>query len=176
MTITTPYDAGATADQVSEGIDLSGKRAIVSGGASGIGIETARTLARRGAAVTLAVRASVAAYVAAWDGPLHPLTGGARVVSLSSSGHLFSPVVLDDSNFRFRPYDPMLAYGRSKTAVNLFAVAATARWASAAAISTTTRRRHRPASIAELVAGVADHCLDPANADRLWALSTEALS
>lgn len=38
------------------GVDLSGKRAIVTGGSSGIGIETARVLASAGAEVTLAVR------------------------------------------------------------------------------------------------------------------------
>jgi NAD(P)-dependent dehydrogenase (short-subunit alcohol dehydrogenase family) len=37
--------------------------------------------------------------------------------------------VFDDINFSFRPYDPILAYGQSKTAVNLFAVAASTRWA-----------------------------------------------
>jgi NAD(P)-dependent dehydrogenase (short-subunit alcohol dehydrogenase family) len=71
--ITTPFSAQSTADEVSEGVDLTGKRAIVTGGASGIGIETAKTLARRGAAVTLAVRdtdsgAKVAAQVAAETG------------------------------------------------------------------------------------------------------------
>jgi NAD(P)-dependent dehydrogenase (short-subunit alcohol dehydrogenase family) len=53
---------------------------------------------------------------------------GARIVTVSSSGHLWSPVVFDDINFRFRPYDPLLAYGQSKTANVLFAVEATARW------------------------------------------------
>jgi NAD(P)-dependent dehydrogenase (short-subunit alcohol dehydrogenase family) len=53
---------------------------------------------------------------------------GARIVAVSSSGHLWSPVVLDDINFRFRPYDLLLAYGQSKTANVLFAVEATARW------------------------------------------------
>jgi NAD(P)-dependent dehydrogenase (short-subunit alcohol dehydrogenase family) len=38
-------------------------------------------------------------------------------------------MVFDDINFRFRPYDPLVAYGQSKTAVNLFTVAATERWA-----------------------------------------------
>ena len=46
----------STALEVVEGIDLTGKRAIVTGGASGIGIETARALASAGAEVTLAVR------------------------------------------------------------------------------------------------------------------------
>jgi NAD(P)-dependent dehydrogenase (short-subunit alcohol dehydrogenase family) len=47
---------------------------------------------------------------------------GARVVSLSSRGHRLSPIVFDDINFERRPYDPMLAYGQSKTANVLFAV------------------------------------------------------
>jgi NAD(P)-dependent dehydrogenase (short-subunit alcohol dehydrogenase family) len=54
--ITTPFDAQSTAAEVIAGIDLSGRRAIVTGGASGIGVETARTLADAGAEVTLAVR------------------------------------------------------------------------------------------------------------------------
>ena len=54
---------------------------------------------------------------------------GARIVSLSSRGHLRSPVVFEDINFASRPYDPMLAYGQSKTANVLFAVEATRRWA-----------------------------------------------
>jgi len=45
-----------TAEQVSEGIDLSGRRALVTGASSGLGAETARVLALRGAAVTLACR------------------------------------------------------------------------------------------------------------------------
>jgi NAD(P)-dependent dehydrogenase (short-subunit alcohol dehydrogenase family) len=47
---------------------------------------------------------------------------GARVVSVSSMGHRFSPVVFDDIDFEHRPYDPFLAYGQSKTANILFAV------------------------------------------------------
>jgi NAD(P)-dependent dehydrogenase (short-subunit alcohol dehydrogenase family) len=201
--ITTRFTARSTADEVSEGVDLSGKRAVVTGGASGIGVETSKALARRGAAVTLAVRnveagrrsaaeitaetggapvdvrpleltdpASVRSFVDGWDEPLDLLinnagvmaiqertvetggweaqlatnflghltlttglhralvrAGGARVVSVSSSAHLFSPVVFDDLGFRFRPYDPLLAYAQSKTAVILFGVAASARWA-----------------------------------------------
>ncbi len=201
--IVTPFTAGSTADEVSEGVDLTGRRAVVTGGASGIGVETSTTLARRGAAVTLAVRdveagrrvaaeiaaktgnarvdvrpleltdlASVRSFVEGWDEPLDLLVNnagvmaiqertfngadweaqfatnflghfalthglhrslaradGARVVSVSSSGHLFSPVVFDDISFRFRPYDPVLAYGQSKTAVILFGVAASSRWA-----------------------------------------------
>ena len=44
--ITTKFSATTTADEVVAGVDLSGERAIVTGGASGIGIETARSLAR----------------------------------------------------------------------------------------------------------------------------------
>ena len=54
--------------------------------------------------------------------------GAARIVSVSSSGHLLSPVVFDDIHFAFRRYDPWLAYGQSKTASILFAVGATKRW------------------------------------------------
>jgi NAD(P)-dependent dehydrogenase (short-subunit alcohol dehydrogenase family) len=200
--ITTPFGFDSTAAEVVAGVDLSGKRAIVTGGSSGIGIETARALAGAGAEVTLAVRdtgagertaaditattgnaavrvgrldladqASVAAFVANWSGPLDRLVNNAgvmalpdlqltpegwelqfatnhlghfalalglhdalaaaadaRIVSLSSRGHLRSPVVFDDLNFTSRPYDPWLAYGQSKTANVLFAVEATRRW------------------------------------------------
>ena len=202
--ITTPFGAQSTAAEVIAGIDLTGKRAIVTGGASGIGVETVRALASANAEVTLAVRnveagvrtakdivagtgreevlvspldladpASVAAFTANWDGPLDLLVnnagvmalphlqltpagwemqlatnhlghfalanglhealaaaGNARIVSLSSRGHLRSPVIFDDLNFAARPYDPWLAYGQSKTANVLFAVEATKRWAS----------------------------------------------
>ena len=46
----------STADDVLAGIDLTGRRAVVTGAASGIGVETARALARAGAEVTIAVR------------------------------------------------------------------------------------------------------------------------
>jgi NAD(P)-dependent dehydrogenase (short-subunit alcohol dehydrogenase family) len=201
--ISTPFTAQSTAAEVVDGVDLTGRRAIVTGGASGIGIETARALASAGAEVTLGVRnteagdrtaadiiagtgskqvlvapldladqASVRAFAANWVGPLHilvnnaglmaaPLTrtaegwemqfatnhlghfalatglhealaeaGGARIVSVSSSGHLRSPVVFDDIGFTEREYEPWLAYGQSKTANVLFAVEATRRWAA----------------------------------------------
>jgi NAD(P)-dependent dehydrogenase (short-subunit alcohol dehydrogenase family) len=54
--ITTPFGFSSTADEVLRGVDLDGKHAIVTGGASGIGIDTARALAKAGASVTLAVR------------------------------------------------------------------------------------------------------------------------
>lgn len=106
--ITTPFGAKSTAAEVIEGIDLTGKRAVVTGGASGIGVETARALAGAGAEVTIAVRdtdagarvaadidgtvhvaplelldaASVDAFTAAWDGPLDILVNNAGVMAL----------------------------------------------------------------------------------------------
>ncbi|HET6173750.1 MAG TPA: SDR family NAD(P)-dependent oxidoreductase [Gaiellales bacterium] len=111
-TITTRYGRETKAAEVVEGIDLTGRRIIVTGASSGIGVETARALASTGADVTLAVRdlaagertageiaettgnsdvhvahldladrASVAAFVAAWDGPLHALVNNAGVMA-----------------------------------------------------------------------------------------------
>jgi NAD(P)-dependent dehydrogenase (short-subunit alcohol dehydrogenase family) len=195
--IATRFGAESTAAEVIAGLDLTGRRAVVTGASSGIGVETARALAGAGAEVTLAVRdtaagertaaeiagdtrvarldladpASVRAFTRAWDGPLHLLINnagvmaiqelvrtphgrelqfatnhlghfalalglhpalaaeGARIVAVSSSAHLRSPVIFDDLDFRFRDYDPWAAYGQSKTANVLFAVGATARWA-----------------------------------------------
>jgi NAD(P)-dependent dehydrogenase (short-subunit alcohol dehydrogenase family) len=202
--ITTPFDFASTAAEVIAGVELSGRRVIVTGASSGIGVETARALADAGAAVTLAVRdtetgdrvaaeirsstgndavtvgalalddlTSVTAFVAAWRGGLDILVnnagvmaiqeltlspsghemqfatnhlghfalavglhdalaaaGSARIVSVSSGGHLRSPVVFDDIDYAFREYDPLGAYGQSKTANVLFAVEATRRWAT----------------------------------------------
>jgi NAD(P)-dependent dehydrogenase (short-subunit alcohol dehydrogenase family) len=47
---------------------------------------------------------------------------GSRLVNLSSSGHRFSDVDLEDPNFDTTPYAEFVAYGRSKTANILFAV------------------------------------------------------
>jgi NAD(P)-dependent dehydrogenase (short-subunit alcohol dehydrogenase family) len=47
---------------------------------------------------------------------------GGRLVNVASSGHRYSDVDLDDPNFERTSYDPMIAYGRSKTANILFAV------------------------------------------------------
>lgn len=110
--ITTPFGATSTAAEVIDGTDLTARRAVVTGGASGIGVETARALASAGAEVTLAVRnleagertaddiiattgnkqvsvahleladpASVAAFTAGWDGPLHILVNNAGVMA-----------------------------------------------------------------------------------------------
>jgi NAD(P)-dependent dehydrogenase (short-subunit alcohol dehydrogenase family) len=51
------------------------------------------------------------------------LREGGRLINLSSAGHRFSNVDLEDPNFERTPYDPFVAYGRSKTANILFAVA-----------------------------------------------------
>ena len=199
------FGASSTAAEVIDGVDLHGRRAVVTGAGSGIGVETVRALAAAGADVTLAVRntdagaavadrlraelpptsgtlsvarlelsdlSSAKAFAANWDGPLHILinnagvmappriartaegrewqfgvnhlghfalaTGlrpalaaanGARIVAVSSIGHLFSPVIFDDLDYRYRPYDPWTSYGQSKTANIHFAVAAAERWA-----------------------------------------------
>jgi NAD(P)-dependent dehydrogenase (short-subunit alcohol dehydrogenase family) len=66
MPISSPLAPRPTALEVVAGHDLSGKSAIVTGGASGIGVETVRALATAGAAVTIAARAvDVAEQVAA---------------------------------------------------------------------------------------------------------------
>jgi NAD(P)-dependent dehydrogenase (short-subunit alcohol dehydrogenase family) len=64
---TTPFGEFSTADEVAEGIDLTGRRAVVTGASSGIGVETARTLASHGAGVTLAVRDTTAGERVAAD-------------------------------------------------------------------------------------------------------------
>src|ERR1700754_4888240 len=65
--ITSPFTAQSTATEVIAGVDLAGKRAVVTGGSSGIGQETARALASAGAQVTLAVRSTDAGERAAAD-------------------------------------------------------------------------------------------------------------
>ena len=201
--LTTQFGFHSTAIEVLDGIDLTGKNAIVTGGASGIGFETTRALATAGASVIVAVRrpreaedvvaqlrattgnpsihvrhlelsdlSSVHSFANEWSGPLHILinnagimavpslektpqgfelqfgtnflghfvlttalrralaaANGSRVVSLSSSAHLFSPVVFDDLNFDFVPYTPIGAYGQSKTACALLSVGITNQWA-----------------------------------------------
>jgi NAD(P)-dependent dehydrogenase (short-subunit alcohol dehydrogenase family) len=164
--------------------------------------------------------------------------GSARIVSVSSSGHLRSPVVFDDIDFAFRDYDPFGAYGQSKTANVLFAVEATRRWADHGITSNalmpggilTPLQRHLPLDYGKqaeerfrkagsrlktveqgaatsvllaasplldgiggryfedcneapvvhrrsetTIAGVAPYALDPANAERLWELSSKLI-
>lgn len=192
--IPSRFSRASTTADIIRGIDLVGKVAIVTGGHSGLGLETARTLAGAGARVIVPARdvdrardaiakAGAAFEVQAMDLndprsidkfaldfvdsglPLHLLINnagimalqtltrdaegnelqfstnhlghfrltlrlwsalkraeGARVISVSSAGHRFSPVVFDDINFNHRDYDAFKAYGQSKTANILFAV------------------------------------------------------
>jgi NAD(P)-dependent dehydrogenase (short-subunit alcohol dehydrogenase family) len=54
--VNSGFGAASTASEVIRGIDLSGKTAIVTGGYSGLGLETVRTLAAAGAAVVVPTR------------------------------------------------------------------------------------------------------------------------
>jgi len=186
-----------TTDQVLEGVNLAGKRVLVTGASAGLGVETARVLAAHGAMVVGAardlnkakqatevvrkdaknggslelvaldlaslksVRACADALVKAGKpfdvvicnagvmacpkgktsdgfetqfGTNHLghfvlvnriaslMKRGARLVNLSSAGHRFYNVDIDDPNFDHTPYTEFGAYGRSKTANILFAV------------------------------------------------------
>lgn len=198
--INSGFSAASTTADVIAGIDLSGKVAIVTGGYSGLGLETVRTLHDAGASVivptrdrTRAVRAlsglerveiedmdlldssSITAFAQTFlssKRALHVLVNsagimasplardsrgyesqfatnhlghfqlvahlrpalsaarGARVIAVSSWGHHYSPVDFDDPHFEHRDYDRWRAYGQSKTANILFAVALDARAAS----------------------------------------------
>jgi NAD(P)-dependent dehydrogenase (short-subunit alcohol dehydrogenase family) len=191
------FGATSTTDDVLDGVDLRGKRVLVTGVSAGLGVETARALAAHGAEVVGAARdlakaeqataeiraqaadgggfelrefdlASLESVRACADALLaegrlfdvvianagvmrtpfgHTADGfetqfgtnhlghfvfvnriasliapGGRLVNVASSGHRYSDVDLDDPNFEQTPYDPMIAYGRSKTANILFAV------------------------------------------------------
>lgn len=187
-----------TTDEVLEGIDLSGKLALVTGASTGLGAETARALASRGAQVVMTARnmprgeevaqqirestgndaveveelelgsmSSIRAFAGRFlakhealdilinnagvmacpfektrDGfemqfgtnhighflmtcliaPALLKASPARVVALSSRGHMMSNVLFDDVNFDNTPYDQWVSYGQSKTANILFAV------------------------------------------------------
>src|SRR4029078_3885295 len=193
------FGATSTTDEVLSGVNLRGKRILVTGVSAGLGVETARSLAAHGAwvvgtardltqakAATGEVRQNAAANDGTFelveldlaklksvrvcaDGLLakgeafdvvianagvmatpfgHTADGfetqfgtnhlghfvlvnriaslirnGGRLINLSSSGHRYSNVDLDDPNFEHTPYEPFGAYGRSKTANILFAVA-----------------------------------------------------
>jgi NAD(P)-dependent dehydrogenase (short-subunit alcohol dehydrogenase family) len=192
------FGAKSTTEEVLAGVDLKGKRILVTGVSAGLGVETARTLVAHGADVVGTARdldkakratsevsqaaaesggslevveldlASLKSVRAAADklvadgrsfdviianagvmatplgktkdgfetqfGTNHLghfvfvnriaklLKKGGRLVNLSSSGHRFSNVDLNDPNFETTPYEPFVAYGRSKTANILFAV------------------------------------------------------
>ncbi|HEY2391566.1 MAG TPA: SDR family NAD(P)-dependent oxidoreductase [Candidatus Angelobacter sp.] len=198
-TATKAFGATSTTDEVLSGINLRGKRILVTGVSAGLGVETARTLAAHGAHVVGAARdlakaetatAQVRKDAAANGGGLelieldlaslksvracadqllakgepldvvianagvmatpfgHTADGfetqfgtnhlghfvlvnriaslirdGGRLINLSSSGHRFSNVNLEDPNFEHTTYEPFVSYGRSKTANILFAVA-----------------------------------------------------
>ena len=193
------FGATSTADEVLSGINLHGKRILVTGVSAGIGVETARSLAAHGAHVVGAARdlakaeaatAQVQKDAAANGGSFelaaldladlksvracadellakgeafdviianagvmatpfgHTADGfetqfgtnhlghfvlvnriaplirkEGRLINLASAGHRFSNVDLEDPNFERTPYEPFVAYGRSKTANILFAVA-----------------------------------------------------
>ena len=190
------FGAESTADEVLEGVDLSGKRVLVTGVSAGLGVETARSLVAHGATVVgtardlakarralgeaipqkasevelvemdLASLASVrkaasellarsqpfdviianAGVMACPQGKTQDgfetqfgtnhlghfvfvnrlvplLKPGARIVLLSSAGHQVSDVSIEDPNFERTEYQPFTAYGRSKTANILYAVA-----------------------------------------------------
>lgn len=189
--IRSPFGAASTALDVVDGIDLSGRLAIVTGGYSGIGLETTRALAGAGARVIVLARDRGKAEAAFKDVPnvtidaldlidpasidtfavkvlaghdaIHMLINnagfigltlqrdargyeaqfatnhlghfqltarlwpalvraGARVVTVSSCGHAAGAVDFDDLHFERRDYDPMVAYGQSKTANALFSL------------------------------------------------------
>jgi len=196
---TTSFGATSTTDDVLSGVNLKGKRILVTGVSAGLGVETARSLTAHGAhvigaardlhkakAATEQVRKDAAAnggsfelveldlanlksvracadrllakgepfdVVIANAGVMatpfgHTADGfetqfgtnhlghfvlvnriaalirtGGRLVNLSSAGHRYANVDLDDPNFERTPYDPFVAYGRSKTANILFALA-----------------------------------------------------
>jgi NAD(P)-dependent dehydrogenase (short-subunit alcohol dehydrogenase family) len=86
----------------------------------------------------------------------------ARIVSLSSRGHLRSPVVFDDVHFSERSYDPWLAYGQSKTANILLAVEAHRRWSPEG----ITANAVHPGAIFET--NLSRH-MSPEVLDRVWA-------
>ena len=70
----------------------------------------------------------------AWTIPLLDLlarSAPSRIVNLTSAGHRFGDVDLDDPNFRSRPHDPWAAYGASKTANVLFSVELVRRFGAA---------------------------------------------
>ncbi|MEU4478778.1 SDR family NAD(P)-dependent oxidoreductase [Micromonospora sp. NPDC023966] len=76
--VSTPFSRETTALEVVRDLDLTGRRAVVTGGASGIGVETARALAAAGADVTLAVRNTEAGQRAATD--ITGTTGNDRIL------------------------------------------------------------------------------------------------
>jgi NAD(P)-dependent dehydrogenase (short-subunit alcohol dehydrogenase family) len=79
---TAKYGAATTAAEIVTDVDLHGRRAVVTGASSGIGVETARALASAGADVTLAVR-NVEAGTKVADGIAEKLLPGAGAVHVA---------------------------------------------------------------------------------------------
>ncbi|GIJ79283.1 NAD(P)-dependent dehydrogenase, short-chain alcohol dehydrogenase family [Micromonospora phaseoli] len=111
--VVTPFGPRTTAAEILDGVDLTGRRIIVTGGASGIGTETVRALAHAGAEVTVAVRrpdaaadlveelagtagsaraaqldladlSSVAAFLAGWQGPVDAVVANAGIMAVAN--------------------------------------------------------------------------------------------
>lgn len=80
--ICTPFTASSTAEEVLQGIDLIGVRAVVTGASSGIGVETARALVAAGAEVTLAVRNTSAGEAVAKTIASHTGKTGPKIMHL----------------------------------------------------------------------------------------------
>ena len=57
-TIESPFDFSSTTNDVLDGADITGRRIVVTGGGSGLGLHTAEVLASRGAEVTITVRST----------------------------------------------------------------------------------------------------------------------
>ncbi|MEU1409184.1 SDR family NAD(P)-dependent oxidoreductase [Streptomyces sp. NPDC005728] len=72
--VTTPFGFAGTAAEVAEGVDPTGRRAVVTGASSGLGAETARALATTGAAVALTVRDVAAGGASPGTSPRRPAT------------------------------------------------------------------------------------------------------
>lgn len=80
--LTTPFHSHATAAEVIDGVDLTGRRAVVTGGASGIGLETVRALATAGAEVTIATRNPKSAEQVVRDLATGPGSGRVHLAAL----------------------------------------------------------------------------------------------
>lgn len=104
----TAFGETTTADEVLEGIDLSGKTVLITGGSSGLGQETARAMAAKGAHVVITARnpAQMEAAVAAIkaevvDAQLDTLTCDlASLESIASAGK--------EANDRFEKIDILI--------------------------------------------------------------------
>lgn len=85
--IDSPFGARSTALEVVAGVDLKGKTAVVTGGSSGIGVETARALASAGAAVVLPVRDREKGEATAADIRASGVAGSIRVAPMDLSDY-----------------------------------------------------------------------------------------